>query len=207
MTRILIADAHLSIRRAVRSVAGYRVEVVGEAATAAEAIASTTALSPRVVLLDADLPGMSTIELAHQLRRSSDDVKLIIASTYESTSLAARFRDAGANAYLLKPDLAMTLVDCLDAINDGFLFFNDRLLPNIRQEVPHTLPASAQLTVRESEVVKLLASGQSNKEIAQVLQISINTVETHRARIMRKLELHSMTALVRYAIKSQLIDI
>jgi len=162
------------------------------------------------VLLDAGLPLFESLEFCRQIAGLADGVKILVLGLYESAELARRFREAGAHGYLLKTDAGVAIVDAIRAVVAGGTFFHDRMLPMPRVSSDRTRFASASvrraLTAREREVLQQLAEGRSNKEVAAALHISVNTVETHRARIMSKLDLHSMGDLVRYAIRNLLIS-
>ena len=205
---VLVAERHPAVRRALRDAIADTF-VCHEAATALDALAKTIELTPDVVLLDAGLPAFENLEFTTQLARVADGVKVVVLGVYESSELARRFREAGAHGYLLKTDAGAVIVDAVRTVAAGGMFFQDHMLP--LTEVSHdSFPISGlsvrrSLTPREQEVLQQLAGGRSNKEVAVALEISVNTVETHRARIMNKLELHSMSDLVRYAIRNLLI--
>ena len=156
-----------------------------------------------IVLLDAALPGVDTLELTKQLLRVSLGVKILILAVYESAELAKRFRSAGAHGYLIKADAGVAVAAAIRIVLAGGTFFQDHLRQTIVERLEiSTLGAPddsvrRRLTAREREVLQLLAEGKSNKEAASALNISVNTIETHRARILSKLELHSMNELVR----------
>ena len=205
--RVLVADSHPAVRRALRA-AMVGIAVCHEASTALDTLAKTAELTPDVVLLDAALPGFENLEFAEQLARLSDGVKILVLGVYESAELARRFRDAGAHGYLVKADAGLVLADAIRTLVDGGVFFRASMLPADveRLESSSSVSARRRLTPREREVLPLLAEGKSNKEVAVALNISVNTVETHRAKIMSKLDLHSISDLVRYAIRNRLID-
>lgn len=206
--RVLVADGHPAVRRALRA-AMAGVAACHEASTALDALAKTAELTPDVVLLDAALPGFENLEFTEQLARVSDGVKILVLGVYESAELARRFRDAGAHGYLVKADAGLVLAEAVRTIVDGGLFFKASMLPVGVERVDVSSPSSTtrrRLTPREREVLPMLADGKSNKEVAVALNISVNTVETHRAKIMSKLDLHSISELVRYAIRNRLID-
>lgn len=205
---VLVAERHPDVRRALRAAIGSRF-VCDEASTALDVLERSRERAPDVVLLDACLPAFDNLEFTTQLTRLVDDVKIVVLGVYESTELARRFREAGAHGYLLKTDAGVVIVDAIQAVIAGGVFFQDRMLA-ISTELSSepllgNVSAQRALTPREREVVLQLAEGRSNKEIACTLDISVNTVETHRARIMSKLELHSIGELVRYAIRNLLI--
>jgi len=206
--RVLVADGHPAVRRALRA-AMVGMAACHEASTALDALAKTAELTPDVVLLDAALPGFENLEFTEQLARLSDGVKILVLGVYESAELARRFRDAGAHGYLVKADAGLVLPDAVRTLVEGGLFFKASMLP-VGVERLDVSSSSAitrrRLTPREREVLPMLAEGKSNKEVAVALSISVNTVETHRAKIMSKLDLHSISELVRYAIRNRLID-
>jgi DNA-binding NarL/FixJ family response regulator len=205
--RVLVADGHPAIRHALRA-AMVGIAVCHEASTALDTLAKTAELTPDIVLLDAALPGFENLEFTEQLARLSDGVKILVLGVYESAELARRFRDAGAHGYLLKADAGLVLADAIHTLIEGGLFFRASMLPvDVESlETSSSISARRRLTPREREVLPLLAEGKSNKEVAVALNISVNTVETHRAKIMSKLDLHSISELVRYAIRNRLID-
>jgi DNA-binding NarL/FixJ family response regulator len=209
--RILIADSHVLMRRALRAAVEQQPTwtVCAEATTALESLAKTIEFGPEVVLLDTGLPGFDSVEFTRELRRVAPASKVLIVSVFESTELAAEFREAGAHGYLLKSDVGLALVDAVGTVLGGGTFFRDRMetvVADLDRDRPAASDLWARLTVREREVLQLLAEGKSNKEVASDLRISPKTVETHRARIMSKLDVHSVGGLVRYAIRNRLMD-
>jgi len=208
--RILLADSHRVMRRTLRAAVedepGWMV--CGEAATAEDLVAQAIALAPDVIVTEVGLPGLDAVTLVTKLRTVIPSAAVLVVSVYESRQLAIQFQYAGAKGYLLKPDVGHSLATAIHALLDNGTFFRDRLgieAPDIPAEQPET--TDTPLTAREREVLRLLAAGHSNKQVAAALDISINTVETHRARIMSKLDLHSMNALVRYALRKGMVDL
>jgi len=208
MTRVVIADAHSRTRQAVGLAAGDDVEICGEATTAGAALAHVAALAPDVALVDVDLHGMSTLALVRDLCQRFAYTKVIVLSANDSPALAWLFRKAGADGYVLKSDVGRSLRTVLVELGQGRTYFADRtpIEAPARPDGSPSPPPSV-LTEREDEVLRLLAEGRSNKEVAAMLNVSVNTIETHRARIMSKLDLHTINALVLYAIRSRLIDV
>jgi DNA-binding NarL/FixJ family response regulator len=208
--RILIADSHILMRRALRAAVEQQPSwgVCAEATTALESLAKTIEFGPEVVLLDTGLPGFDSVEFTRELRRVAPATKVLIVSVFESAELAAEFREAGAHGYLLKSDVGVALTDAVGALLGGGTFFRDRMetVADLGGDPQAVSEPWARLTTREREVLHLLAEGKSNKEVACLLKISPKTVETHRARIMSKLDVHSVGGLVRYAIRNRLMD-
>ena len=210
-TRILIADSHVLMRRALRAAVEQQPTwtVCAEATTALESLAKTIEFGPEVVLLDTGLPGFDSVEFTRELRRVAPATKVLIVSVFESTELAAEFREAGAHGYLLKSDVGLALADAVGVLLSGGTFFRDRMeavANDLRGDPQAVSEPWVRLTPREREVLHLLAEGKSNKEVASSLRISPKTVETHRSRIMSKLDVHSVGGLVRYAIRNRLMD-
>ena len=201
------------MRRAIRAVVEHSVTwvvVCGEAATAGETLAMAAESRPDIVLLDTGLPGRPSLDVARELSQRPLGVAVLAMSIHESAVLADRFRETGARGYFLKADAGILLADAIVALLAGHAFFRDRM--DDTEAALASLHGSAHdrdrhlLTPREREVLQCLAEGKSNKEVGVALGVTVKTAETHRARIMRKLDLHSMNQLVRYAIRNRLID-
>jgi DNA-binding NarL/FixJ family response regulator len=212
--RILIADDHEVVRHGVRAVlerqAGW--VVCGEASTGREAVAKAVDLRPDVVVLDLSMPELNGLEATRQIRRLLP-VKILILTVHEADQLVTEVLDAGADGYVLKADAGRTLVAAIRALLTGGEFFTERVhaLAARRRVKPRRAAAvsgraSGRLTPREREVLQLLTEAKSNKEIGTALGITTKTAETHRSHIMTKLSLHSMSELVRYAIRNRIIE-
>jgi len=208
--RILIADDHGLVRRGARGVLhsrhGWRV--VGEAANGREAVEKTIKLKPDVAIMDISMPELDGVEVVRQIRDAVPGTKVLVLTMHESDQMVQRALDAGAHGYMLKSDLTDCLAKAVKAVLDGKRF----LTPKVSEIVLNgflktkTQPqqadrAGARTTPRETEIIALLAAGKSNKEIAAQLKITVRTVETHRAKIMLKLGLHSLVELIHYAMR------
>ena len=210
--RIVIADGHEVMRMGVRAVLEREPgwTICGEAASGRQAIAEAVEQRPDVVILDVSMPDMNGLEAARQIRRAVD-AQILIVSVNESDQMLRDAVDAGASGFVSKADAARTLVEAVRAIVNRQTFFPLPAVPGLavaddRAAGGARTRPSGPLTPRESEVLALLAAGRTNREIAATLGISIKTAETHRARILRKLDLHSMNELVRYALRNHLIE-
>lgn len=210
MIQILVADDHEVVRQGVRSLleAHRDWRVCGEAVTGREAVAKAIQDRPDVVILDVAMPEMNGLEAARQIRRAVPTTKILVLSVYEMDQLVQKFIDAGVHGYLLKGDTGRMLVDAVKTLLRGERFFTPRLgeAADGSTPAPHSTSRIKPLTRREREVLQLLAEGKSNKEIGAALGISVKTAETHRARLMAKLGVHSVAELVRYAVRNQIID-
>ena len=206
--RILIADDHelvrLGIRQILQAEPGWIV--CAEAMTGRQAVAKTIELLPDVLTVDLALPELNGMEVTRQVRRVSQ-VAVLVVTMHNSDQLVEEAISAGANGYVLKADAGRILVDAVHAILSSGEFFSRhvRVADSCRRRAAGLRPTES-LTSREREVLQLLAEGQANKEIGSTLGISSKTAETHRARIMAKLGLHSITQLVRYAIRNRIIE-
>ncbi len=209
MTRILLADDHDVVRTGVRHIiedhAGW--SVVAEAADGKDAIAQAIATKPDVAILDYRLPLIDGIEATRQIRRRVPSVEVLIFTMHDDESLLHEALSAGARSYVQKSDAAQHLISAVQSLAEHKPYFTDRasqvLLKNFLTEADKV---QRTLTDREQVVVQLVAEGHSNKEAAAVLNVSIKTVESHRSTIMRKLDLTSSAALVRYAVRNNLVQ-
>jgi DNA-binding NarL/FixJ family response regulator len=210
MTRILIADDHEVVRQGVRGLLEVRTDwnVCGEAATGREAVIKAAALQPDVVILDVAMPEMNGLEAARQIRRTVPTAKILVLTVHEIDQLEQEFIDAGVHGFLHKADTGHMLVEAVQTVLRGGTFFKPRLsdIADGSSPAPASIPPIKRLTRREREVLQLLAEGKSNKEIGTILHMSTKTAETHRARLMAKLGVHSMAELVRYAVRNKIID-
>jgi DNA-binding NarL/FixJ family response regulator len=207
--RILIADDHSVVRKGLRALLDSRRgwKVCAEAANGREAIAKAKTLKPDVAILDIGMPGLGGVEATRQIRKASPNTEVLILSAHGSEKLAREVLEAGALGYLLKEDADHNLFAAVDALRRHTPFFTSKIAEWVardkrgaRAKMPRSL-----LTPRQRETIQLLAEGKSNKEVAGLLHISVKTVETHRANIMLKLDLHSVTDLVHYAIRNEIV--
>ena len=208
--RILIADDHEVVRQGVRAVlegqAGWAV--CGEASSGREAVAKAIALQPDIVVLDVSMPELNGFEATRQIRRTVP-AKVLILTVHESDQVVTEALDAGAHGYVLKTDAGRTLVEAIRALLGQREFFTERVHVVAGRRTGGRRAAvkpAAGLTPRQREVVQLLTEGKSNKEIGVILGMTTKTAETHRAQILAKLRLHSMSELVRYAIRNRIIE-
>jgi DNA-binding NarL/FixJ family response regulator len=213
--RILVADDHGLVRRGARALlqARHGWRVVGEAANGREAVENTIKLKPDVAVVDITMPEMDGVEVTRQIREAVPGTKVLVLTMHESEQLVHRALDAGARGYLLKSDLTECLVKAVKAVSEGKRFLTPKVSEIVLDGFLKTKGqsqrgerAGARTTPRELEIIRLLAEGKSNKEIAAQLGIAVRTVETHRAKIMLKLGLHSLAELIRYAIRNEIVS-
>jgi DNA-binding NarL/FixJ family response regulator len=208
--KILIADDHPVVRKGLWSCLSAKTnfKIVGEASDGAAAIQKVKELAPDVVLMDIEMPEKDGLEVTTVLRKESPNVKVLILSMQSNRDTVLRIIKAGARGYVLKDAPTDELARAIESVNIGEAFFSPPVaqiaLNQYLTDTDDTKPL-AKLSERESEVVALIAEGKSNKEIAMHLGIGVRTIETHRERIMRKLDIHSVAGLTRFAIANGLV--
>ena len=212
MTEIFFADDHEVVRRGIRGLleAHGGWHICGEAATGREAVARALELQPDIVILDIAMPEMNGLEAARRIRHAASTSSILVLTVHEVDDLARDLVEAGVRGYLLKSDAGRMLVDAVAALVNHRTFFSTDMREVLGgpEEYGRRRGGSpgARLTGREREVLQLLAEGKSNKEVGTALRITTKTAETHRARLMAKLDVHSIAQLVRYAIRNQIVD-
>jgi DNA-binding NarL/FixJ family response regulator len=209
-SRILIADDHAIVRDGIRALLAPAadLEVVGEAPGGREAIELSETLRPDLVLMDIAMPGLGGLEATLEIRRRVPETKIIVLSQYGEPEYVRRFLKAGVSGYVLKRAAGADLVSAIRAVVRGGLVLDPEIARDAVQEggaAADAPDAYETLTDREKQVLKLVAEGRSNKEVANLLGISIKTAMSHREHLMVKLHLHNRTELIRFALKQGVI--
>lgn len=211
--RLLIADDHAIVRDGVRALLNELpdLEIVGEAADGREAVRMANALKPDLILMDLCMPGSNGTEAIRAIKQRNPDTKIVVLTIYKTEEHIRAALDSGADGYVLKDDRGSELLAALQSIETGKSY----LSPSICKQVVHgyldgcvrpsTTPSWDVLTPRERQVLKLIAEGHSNREIAEYLNLSHKTVEKHRSNLMQKLDLHNAPAVTTYAIRHGLV--
>lgn len=214
--RILIADDHEVVRQGLRALlqghAGW--EICGEALDGRDAVDKAAQLKPDLVILDIGMPNLNGLDAARQILRAEPQTKVLVLTIDESEQVMREVLNTGARGFLLKSDAARDLVAAVEALEHHRTFFTSKVAEMVlngfvngtRPAVPPGPPRD-RLTPREREVVQLLAEGKTTKEVAVVLGMSVKTAETHRSNIMRKLNFHSVSQLVLYAVRNNIIQV
>lgn len=215
--KILIADDHTLFRECLRAMLNSEqdLEVVGEAQDASEALNKVSKLLPDIVLMDISMPGLSSIEATQQIRKTHPETKVLFITMYDDQEYIVRCLKADAAGYVLKDTPSRQLVSAIREVIRGGQYVSPLALKKVIGDYlghGHNLQKQLvsnynSLTVREKEVLKLLAEGLSNKGVAVKLGISIKTADVHKSNLMRKLDIHTRSELVKYAIRNKLIDV
>lgn len=208
MVRILIADDHAVVRIGLRQILQSKSAwtVVGEASNGMDAVEQAALHKPDVVILDYLLPRLNGIDATEQIVKALPRANVLIFTMQDCESVLLGALNAGARGYLLKSEAQALLIDAIKTVATGKYFFSSEVSQHLLEKYLKASDATRSLiTPREVDVVTLIALGKKNREIADELDISVKTVETHRATIMRKLNLSSFAGLVRYAVRNKLI--
>jgi len=213
--RVLIADDHAIVREGVRALLKLSddIEVVGEAANGLEAIEAARALSPDVILMDIAMPGLGGLEATLEIRKENPAVRILVLTQYEDREYIRRFLKAGVSGYVLKKAAGADLTSAIRAVQRGGLVLDPEVAREAMREHASADANGGEadsyetLTDREKQVLKLVAEGRSNKEVAELLDISVKTAMSHREHIMQKLDLHSRTELIKFALQKGVIRV
>ena len=210
--KILVADDHPVVRRGLQTCLARqpRLKIVGEAADGDEALRKARELLPHVVLMDISMPGMNGLAVTEVLRKEAPQIKVLVLSVHNNKEYIFRVIQAGAHGYVSKEAPPEELVRAIETLHAGEPFFSEDIARAALSEFVTSggkKEPFAQLTIREREVLVQIAEGKSNKEIADRLGIGVRTIETHRERIMRRLNIHSVAGLTKYAIANGLVSL
>jgi len=211
--RILIADDHDVVRKGLRMLIEEHPswQVCAEARSGREAVERAIQLIPDVAIIDVSMPDLNGLEATRQIRKACPSTEVLVVTHHDSDAVAAEVLDAGARGYVLKSDSDKDLVHAVEVLSQHKPFFTSRvteiLLDNRGTKVVDPGESVRErLTMREREILQLLAEGKTAKEVASILGIATKTSDTHRTNIMRKLNVHSVAELVRYAIRNKIVE-
>jgi len=213
--RVFLTDDHTLFRQGIKTLISAEpdMEVVGEASNGSDAIIKAAETRPDVILIDIGIAGLSSFEATRQVRKNRPETKVLFLTMYDDEDYLVECMEVGAGGYVLKDSPAAQLISAIRDVNRGGSYLSPRMLAQLvddfRTRIKSTtrLPRFATLTTREKEVLKLLAEGNSVKEIAGSLNLSVKTVEAHKFNLMRKLDIHNKAQLVQYAIQKKIIKV
>lgn len=215
MLRFLLADDHQVVRQGLRSIleAQHDCQVVAEAADGRRAVALTKELNPDIAILDITMPALNGLDAMRQILKSRPKTKVLILTMHGSDSVITEALEAGARGYIMKSDAGRDLVDAIESLGRNKTYFTSRVSQMLldgfltgASRAQAQTSGAVRLSPRQREIVQLLAEGNSSKDVALALGLSVKTAETHRANIMRKLDCHTVSDIVRYAIRNNIIE-
>jgi DNA-binding NarL/FixJ family response regulator len=215
--KVLIAEDHAILREGLRALLSKSpdLEIIGEAEDGQEAINLARQLQPHLILMDLTMPNINGTEAIRAIKRNNPDICIIVLTVHKSEEYVRATLDAGANGYVLKDDTHNDLLNAITNARKGNIYLSPGICNNVINGYLNTSfstsapPSSSwsQLTVREREVTKLIAEGKKSREVAKYLSVSLKTVEKHRTNLMRKLDLHNISAITKYAIENHLVEL
>ncbi len=209
--RVFLADDHTLVREGIAVLIGAAedMEVVGQCGDGLKVAAEVLRTKPTVVVLDLTMPGMNGLDICRQLQRRAKGVGVLVLTMHTDEEFIVRALENGASGYLVKEAAADQLAEAVRTVARGELYLG----PRVPKTVLHRLTAGGgedpynKLTARERQVLQLIAEGKTNRQVAEVLGLSVKTVDTHRAHLMRKLGIHDQTTLVKYALKRGIVQL
>jgi len=215
--KVLIAEDHAILREGLRALlsSAPNLEIIGEAEDGQSAVNLARQLQPHLVLMDLTMPNINGTEAIRAIKRHNPEICIIVLTVHKSEEYVRATLDAGANGYVLKDDTHSDLMNAIASAHKGNIYLSpgicNKVINGYLDTSSHTAAPSScswsQLTVREREVTKLIAEGKKSREVAEYLSVSLKTVEKHRTNLMRKLDLHNVSSITRYAIENHLVDL
>ncbi|MCG0277101.1 MAG: response regulator transcription factor [Thermanaeromonas sp.] len=213
--RVMLVEDHVIVREGLKALLASEqdIEIVGEAGNFAEALQVTAQTRPEVVVLDLRLPGKSGMEVCRALKEAFPDIKVVILSMYDEEETVIRALKSGATGYVLKKAGVAELLKAIRAVHSGEAYLDSTIARRVVEGLQKGLPLNRgsetdpELTPREEEILRLVAEGLTNQEIARKLFISVKTVQAHRANLMKKLGVHDRVDLVKYALRKGLLHL
>lgn len=212
---ILIAEDHAMLREGLCALLSTEpdIEIIGEAVDGREAVDKAKQLKPHIVIMDLSMPNINGTEAIRAIKRHNPEIKVIVLTVHKSEEYVRAALEAGTDSYLLKDDTHQELFAAIESTWKNKTYLSPSICDKVvngyldRSATTPTFPAWGLLTVREREVAKLIAEGKKNRDIAEYLSLSLKTVEKHRSNMMKKLDLHSVSAVTTYAIENGLVDV
>ena len=207
-TRIILADDHTIVRQGIKSLLEREgMQVIAEAADGREAIRHAEALAPDVVVMDIGMPTLNGMEAARELARCCPKVKPILLTQHDEPQYVSAALRAGVKGYVLKSQITGDLIQAIQQVLRGQVYLSPGISGSVMAALHSKTESADPLTSRERQVLQLIAEGKSTKDVAALLGVSVKTAESHRSRLMQKLDIHETASLVRYAVKHGLVQI
>ncbi len=210
MISVFVADDHAMVREALAALVSRNddIEVVGQCGNGLEILDSVRELAPDVVVLDITMPGMNGLDVCRLIRRKVNRSAVLILTMHDDEEIIASALRNGASGYLLKEAAADQLAEAVRAVARGELYLGAGIPSGVLQRINEDEQDSYdRLTTRERQVLQLIAEGKTNRDIAEVLELAVKTIDTHRAHLMRKLNIHDQTTLVKYALRKGIVPL
>jgi two-component system response regulator NreC len=209
-TRLLICDDHPLVREGIKSTLGKQsaVKVVAEASNGREAVSETKRVRPDMVLMDMSMPEMNGLEATIQIKTFDKEIKVLVMTMYDDEEAVMQCLAAGASGYILKDAPLVQLIHAIGTVRKGHKYLDPGVTRNVNEYLQQNTPHQTsyeRLSLREREVLKLVAEGLSDKEIATRLKVAARTVDTHKYNLMTKLDIHNGAGLIRYAIHNKIV--
>jgi len=212
--RVFLADDHKILRESLVILLSQKenIEVVGAAGDGLEAYRKILELKPDIAVLDISIPHLNGLDLAERIKAEMPEVKVVILTMHKSGEFVSKALCAGVRGYVLKDNALEELIECIELVNERKIYLSSDITGIVvdgfvSKNRENAEPGESAVSPREKEILQLLAEGKSNKDISDLLNLSIKTVETHRSNIMRKLGFHNITDLVLYAVRNHLIEL
>jgi DNA-binding NarL/FixJ family response regulator len=213
--RIVVVDDHAVVRRGIRALLESQPgwEISAEASTGRDAVELAKRLQPDIVVMDLSLPELNGLDATRQVLKESPRTEVLVLTMHHSEELAQQVLQAGARGYVLKSDADESLIAAVESLQEHKPFLTAKVTEVVlddylrRAEVSEADTRHTAVTPREREIIQLLAEGKTNKEAAAALRVSVKTIEAHRANVMRKLHFHSLSDLIRYAIRNSIVQV
>jgi len=211
-TTIVLADDHIVVRQGIRKLLETRpdYQIIGEASDGEEAVKLVSEKKPDVALMDLWMPRLSGIDATRRIGKRGLATKVLVLSMHESRSYVEEVLRAGAAGYIVKNAAADDLIEAIDAVCNGVSYLSPAITQQVVDAIASPAPSASSglgvLTDREREVLQLIAEGLSSKEIAAMLGVSLKTIDSHRSNLMEKLDIHKVSGLVRFAIRTGLVE-
>ncbi len=206
---IFLADDHTMVREGLAALVSKEPDfnVVGQCGEGLEALGQILQVSPDVVVLDIMMPGLNGLDICRELTKKAKRISVLILSMYEDEQFIARALEYGASGYLLKESAAQQLADAIRAVSRGELFLGPGIPRTVLDHMNEGGDPYETLTTRERQVLQCVAEGKTNRQIAEQLGLAVKTIDTHRMRLMRKLNIHDQTNLVKFAVRRGLVSL